>query len=277
MDNKLLNEFKFTQELINQGLMYLKTYTWQILAAFVLLAIGYWVGGKAQKVIIKIGQKKKMDPTLLGFLASLTRIILLIFTILVALTKLGITIAPLIAALGAGIFGATLAIQAPVANYAAGLAIIIMRPFKLGDNITIQGRYGEVEDITLGITFLRTEDGERIQIPNKFIVGEIVHNSNQNRLVESVVGISYSNNPEKAIQIIKEELIKSKYVGKEAHFNVGILEFGDSSINLSYRYKVPGPKFFEAQFQVNSAIFEAFKNQSIEIPFPQRVVTLQKD
>jgi small conductance mechanosensitive channel len=277
MDNKILNELKFTQELINQGLTYLKTYTWQILAASVLLAIGYWVGGKAQKIVIKIGQKRKMDPTLLGFLASLARIILLIFATLVALTKLGITIAPLIAALGAGIFGATLAIQAPVANYAAGLAIIIMRPFKLGDNITIQGRYGEVEEITLGVTYLKTEDGERIQIPNKFIVGEIMHNSHGNRLVDTIVGISYSNDPQKAIAIIKTELEKSDFVGKEGYFKVGILEFGDSSVNLSYRYKVPGQKFFEAQFQVNSAIFTAFKTNAIEIPFPQSVVTLQKN
>lgn len=277
MPTDIEKEFEFVQGLLNQGIEFVQTYSWQLVAAVIIVAIGWLISNKIHNLIIKFGQKQgKLDETLLSFLASLGRAAILIFTLLITLNKLGITIAPLIAAISAGIFGATFAIQAPVANYAAGLAIIVMRPFKLRDVITIQGRTGRVEEITLAMTFLSTEDGEQIQVPNKFIMGEILKNSGNVVLVEGVVGVSYDSDPAKAIELIESILKENKTIDQEKPITVGIDKFGDSSIDIAYRFRVPAEQLHEVKFAVNGNIFLKLKEAQIEIPFPQRVITMKQ-
>ena len=128
------------------------------------------------------------------------------FAFIVTIGKFGITIAPLIAALAATAFGASFATQSPLANYGAGLVIILTRPFVVGNTIKVTDVSGIVDEVKLGATILTDEDGVKITIPNKHIVGEIIHNSRERRIVEEIVGISYDSDPEKAIQIIKEAL-----------------------------------------------------------------------
>lgn len=277
MAKDIAEEFEFLEGLLNTGVEYVQTYSWQILAALVIILVGYFISNRVHKLVMKVGSKSKLDQTLLSFLASLARMSVLAFTLLITLNKLGITIAPLIAAVSAGIFGATFAIQAPVANYAAGLAIIIMRPFKLDEVVTIQGYCGRVEQINLAMTLLRTEDGEQVQIPNKFIMGEILLNSGDVRLVEGNIGICYNSDPDEAIDIIKTIISAGKEVDHDKEVSVGIASFGDSSIDISYRYRVKAEQFHQVQFLINSEIFGAFKEANIEIPFPQRVVTLKQD
>lgn len=276
MAKDIAEEFEFLEGLVNTGIEYVQTYSWQILAALIIILVGYFASNRVHKLVMKLGSKSKLDQTLLSFLASLARMSVLAFTLLITLNKLGITIAPLIAAVSAGIFGATFAIQAPVANYAAGLAIIIMRPFKLEEVVTIQGHCGRVEEITLAMTLLRTEDGELVQIPNKFIMGEILINSGDVRLVEGSIGISYDSEPAEAINIIKSLLTECEDINREKEITVGIASFGDSAIDISYRYRVKAEKFHQVQFHINSKIFTALQEAKIEIPFPQRVVTLKQ-
>lgn len=276
MAKDIVEEFKFLEGILNTGIEFVQTYSWQILAAIIIVIIGYFVSNRIHKLVMKLGSKSKIDQTLLSFLASLARVSVLVFTLLITLNKLGITIAPLIAAVSAGIFGATFAIQAPVANYAAGLAIIIMRPFKLDEVVTIQGHCGRVEEINLAMTLLRTEDGEQVQIPNKFIMGEILLNSGDVRLVEGSIGISYDSEPDEAIEIINSLINECEDVDHERDITVGIASFGDSSIDISYRYRVKAELYHKVQFHINSEIFDAFKEANIEIPFPQRVVTMKQ-
>jgi len=190
----------------------------------------------------------------------------------VALSKFGITIAPILAALAAGAFGASFAIQGPLSNYGAGLVIIVSRPFVVGDTITVVGVSGVVEAITLGATTLTNLDGVRITIPNKHIVGETLHNSKELHLVEGTVGISYRSNLEEGIGIIRSILDGFQEVLKTPAPLVGIKGFGDSSITIDYRYWVPTKKYFGLRNQVNLALFTRLAEARIEIPFPQREV-----
>ena len=208
------------------------------------------------------------------FIAGVVKTITVIFVVIIALGKFGISIAPFIAAIGAIAFGGSLAIQGPLSNYGAGIAIILARQFVVGDTITVQGVYGVVEDIHLAATILTNEDGEKITIPNKHIVGEIFTNSFANRVVESAVGISYNDEPHKAVAIIRQVLAEEKEVASQPAPQIGIDEFADSAIAIKMRYWVPTTKFFETKFRVNMAIYDALKAGKITIPFPQRDVHL---
>jgi len=125
--------------------------------------------------------------------------------------------------------------------------------------------------------FKRKEDTDLatktpITIPNKHIVGEIIHNSEERKIVEEMVGISYDSDPEKAIQIIKDVLETFQEISMEPPPQIGIQEFGDSSINIGLRYWIPTNKYFKTLYQVNLSVYKHLKSKNIEIPFPQRDV-----
>ena len=178
--------------------------------------------------------------------------------------------------MGAGVFGATFAIQAPVANLAAGFVILIARPFKIGDTIAIQNQYGVVENIKLAQTVLVDEDGVKIFIPNKHVIGESVQNSEEFRMMESSVGISYSSDPSVAISLVQNALSDIELLVKNKPPQVGIEQFGASSITISWRCWVPSDKFHELLFASNKCVFEVLKANGIQIPFPQMDVTIKK-
>ena len=189
---------------------------------------------------------------------------------IVVLGKFGITMTPFIAAIGAVAFGSSLALAGSLSNYGAGLTIIITRPFVVGNTIAVQGVSGVVEEVGLAATHLSTEDGERITIPNKHIVGEILTNSFENKVVEIAIGISYDDDPQKAIGIIQETLQKIPDIVNEPAPQIGIEEFADSSVNIGMRYWVPTKQYFQTLYQANLAVYTALNKAEIAIPFPQR-------
>jgi small conductance mechanosensitive channel len=179
--------------------------------------------------------------------------------------------------IGAAAFGATYALQGPLSNYGAGFSIILGRPFVVGDTINVAGVFGVVESVKLAHTDLITEDGVMITIPNKHIVGEIMHNSKEFRIIEGMVGISYSDDPEKAINAIKETISKIDGITADPAPQIGVENFGDSSVDIGYRYWVPTQKYFETMHTVNLAVFNSIKEAGITIPFPQREVLVTKN
>jgi len=265
-------EIKTVQKLVNMIIDFFVNYSFQVIGAILVLIIGVLVARSVASFLLKLFERKDLDVTLSKFTAAAVKGIISGFAIIIALGKFGITIAPFIAALAAMAFGASFAIQAPLANYGAGLVIILTRPFVVGDTITVTGVSGVVDEITLGATTLTDEDGVKITIPNKHIVGEIIHNSQEKRIVEEIVGISYDSDPEKAIQIIKEALNEFEDISKEPPPRVGIQKFGDSSIDIGLRYWIPSQKYFKTLYQVNLAVYKQLKARDIEIPFPQRDV-----
>jgi small conductance mechanosensitive channel len=266
------DEIKTAQKIVNIIIDFFANYSFQVIGAILILVIGFLVARSVASFLVKLFERKNLDVTLSKFTAAAVKGIIIGFAIIIALGKFGITIAPFIAALAAMAFGASFAIQGPLANYGAGLVIILTRPFVVGNTITVSGVSGIVEEVNLGATILKDEDGVKITIPNKHIVGEILHNSEEKRIVEEIVGISYDSNPEKAIQIIKEALNEFQEISKEPPPQVGIQKFGDSSIEIGLRYWIPTQKYFKTLYQVNLAVYKQLKAKDIEIPFPQRDV-----
>jgi small conductance mechanosensitive channel len=266
------DDIKTAQKIVNIIIDFFANYSFQVIGAILILVIGFLVARSVTSFLEKLFERKNLDVTLSKFTAAAVKGIIIGFAIIIALGKFGITIAPFIAALAAMAFGASFAIQGPLANYGAGLVIILTRPFVVGNTITVSGVSGIVEEVNLGATILKDEDGVKITIPNKHIVGEILHNSEEKRIVEEIVGISYDSNPEKAIQIIKEALNEFQEISKEPPPQVGIQKFGDSSIEIGLRYWIPTQKYFKTLYQVNLAVYKQLKAKDIEIPFPQRDV-----
>jgi small conductance mechanosensitive channel len=198
------NQIEQVQVMVNKVTEFFVAYSFQVVGAVIILIAGFIIGKWVSNLIEKLCRKKNLDVTLSGFLASIGKIIVISFALIIAMNKFGITIAPFIALIGAAAFGATYALQGPLSNYGAGLSIIVGRPFIVGDTINVAGVFGVVKSVKLAFTDLITEDGVTITIPNKHIVGEILHNSKEFRIIEGSVGISYGDDPEKAIKVIQD-------------------------------------------------------------------------
>ncbi len=253
------------------------TYSFQIFGAFIILALGVIVARKVGNLVMKLCERKELDITLSRFAASTSKLIIIVMVAVIALGKVGISVAPFIAAIGALGLGAGLAMQGLLSNYGAGLNIILTRPFVVGDTIRVKGVAGLVKEVHLAYTVLADEDDVHITIPNKHIIGEIIHNSNTDSLAEETVGIAYDSDPEKAIAVIRKALEETEKVNTERAPQVGIEDFADSSINIGIRFWAPTSHYFDTRYRANAAIFEALKVAAIEIPFPQREVRILKD
>lgn len=270
MDKELAYVNQFYMKVIE----FLANYSFQIIGALIIVTIGWFLSKYVFNVLMKFFEQHDFDLTLAKFAANGVRILILGAMIVVAIGKLGISIAPFIAAVGAVFLTAGLAIQGSVANYAAGISLIITRPFKIGDTILINKVYGEVEEIRLAYTTLRTEDEELITVPNKNMIGEVIVNSFKYRVVESRVGISYDADAEVAIALIQGVIEGFENVSTETKAIVGIEKFGESAVEIGVRYWVPTRSYFKTQFEVNLAIYKALKEAKITIPYPQREIRI---
>jgi small conductance mechanosensitive channel len=261
----------------DRAITYLVDYSFQMIGATIILVAGFFLGNWVAVAVGKLCEKRGLDVTLRHFLSSFAKIMVIAFAVIMALSKFGITIAPFIAAIGAAAFGATYALQGPLSNYGAGLAIILGRAFLVGDTIAVAGVFGVVEEVTLAHTTLLTEDGVKITVPNKHIVGEILHNSGEHRIVESSVGIGYDADPTKAISVITQALAGFPQIQSGPAPQIGIEDFRDSAVAIGYRYWAPTQRYIETMHGVNLAVYQALGRAGIRIPFPQRVVTMAKD
>jgi len=253
-------------------------YSFQIFGAFIILLMGVLAARKISNIVLKLCERKKLDVTLSRFFGVAVRITIIARVALIALGKVGFSVTPFVAAIGALSLGAGLAMQGLLSNYGAGLNIILARPFIVGDTIRVQGVAGQVKEVHLAFTLLTDEDDMEITIPNKHIVGEIIHNSHTDTLAEETVGVAYDSDLDKAIAVIRQALEKTDKVSKERMPLVGIEDFADSSINIGIRFWAPTRHYFETRYRANAAIFKALQAAGITIPFPQQEIRiLNKD
>jgi len=249
-------------------------YSFQLVGAFIIFIFGYYLAGKIAKGVLTLCEKQKLDITLSRFLANASKMVIVIFITIIALGKLGISVTPFIAAIGAISLGAGLALQGLLANYAAGFNIIIVRPFVVGDTIMVQGVTGVVEEVLLAYTIIKDQDNVEITIPNKHIVGEILHNSKHDSLLELSVGIAYQHNPIEVVKLLTDTIEALDIVGQQKHPQVGIDEFSDSAITIAIRLWTPTVNLYQAKYKAYEAIYIALEKAEIKIPFPQRDVHL---
>jgi len=253
---------------------FITNYSSQIIGAIIIFILGLIASKYIQKYTLKLLLKTSMDETISGFIANFIRFTVVTMMAILALGKLGISIGPFIAALGAVSLTAGLALQGSVSNFAACVVLIATKPFKIGDTIKMHDVYGEVKEIKLAYTILINEDKEQITIPNKYMIGDVLINSYSYRLVEGVVGISYDSDAKKTITLIKDLISTCSDTSSNQEPIVGIEKFGDSSIEIAYRYWAASDKFFKTQYEVNMKVLDALKTANITIPFPQREIKI---
>lgn len=244
---------------------FLVTYAFQIAGAVIILVAGLVVGNWVARALLRVQERRHVDITLRQFLAGLARVVVIGLFVVIALGKLGVSMTPLIAAIGGLAVGTSFAIQGPVSNYGAGLVLILTRMFKVGDTISVQGCAGVVADISLSTTRLVAEDGEDIIIPNKHIVGEIHRNSYGRRLVEGRIGIDPEGDIPRACAIITG-VVQDRTRALEAPAPlVGIEAFEDDMIVVGYRYWAASARYFETLYAVNDAIHTALDAAGIHL------------
>ena len=174
-------DIQAAQKIVDIVIDFFVSYSFQVAGAIVILIAGWLIARSVSSLLSDLMIKKGFEVTLSKFISSVLKFIIIGFAVLIAFGKFGITVAPFIAALAAMAFGASLAIQGPLSNYGSGLAIIFTRPFIVGNTISVVGVSGVVEEVTLGATIITDEDGIKITIPNKHIMGEIIQNSEDSR------------------------------------------------------------------------------------------------
>jgi len=270
-------EIQQAKEIYRLMTEFIVNYSFQILGAMLILLAGFFVANKVSKLVGGVCERNHLDVTLSRFLSGVTKIVIIAMVAVVALGKLGISIGPFVAAVGAVSLGAGLAVQGLLSNYGAGLAIIMTRPFVVGDTISIQGVTGVVQEVRLANVLLVDEDDVQITIPNKHIVGEIIRNSHGYSLIELSVGISYGNDPQRAVEVIQSALQTITAIHERRPPLVGIDRFGDNGIDLGLRFWGPTRKLFQLRYEVNQRVHLALKEAGISIPFPQREVRLFRE
>ncbi len=251
-------------------------YSFRVLGGILILFVGWIIAKFICRLAHDFFLKHKVDVTVTKFLVATIRLVVMAFAVLIALGKFGIEIAPFIAGLSVVGFGTSFALQGPLSNYAAGASLIFTKPFKVGDIIEVVGEIGEVEDMTLPRTLLRTLDDTVVVIPNKHIIGEIIHNYSGQKKIDVKVGVGYKTNVEKAIELIRKIINNDNRILHPNNVKVGILEFADSSINLYARIWCKQAEYWDVLFDINKHIFEEFKKNNIEIPFPQRDIHIHE-
>lgn len=267
-------EIKSLQKFYTIVIEFLTNYSFQVIGALIIILIG-WFGAKyVYAILMRLFASHHLDITLAKFIANVAKVLVFAAMSVVALGKIGISIAPFVAAIGAASLTAGLALQGSVANYAAGILLIVSRPFKVGDTLSVAGVYGVVEEIKLSYTVLRNEDEELITVPNKKMIGDILVNSFEYRIVESRIGIAYDSDPAKAISMIQDVLASFDEISKKQAPIVGIATFGESSIDIGLRYWLPTKRFFKVQYDVNLAIYNALRAHHVVIAYPQREIRI---
>lgn len=244
------------------------------LTAVVILTIGFfvarWIAGLVQRWIEKV----RLEPPVQMLILRLVRLVVMGMFLVLALTNLGVELLPLIAGLGVAGAGIALALQGVLGNLAAGLTIIFTRPFRVGEYVSMVGEEGRVEAIELFVTRLSHPDLSSVIIPNRKIVGEILHNYGTLRQLDVIVGVAYSTDLTQALAVINEVLERNPRVLKDPAPVVRVSLLADSSINIAVKPWVKVPDYGPASGEVNQGIVEAFRRRGISIPFPQREVRM---
>jgi small conductance mechanosensitive channel len=267
-------EIEQVSEIYQIIITFFTNYSFQLVGALLVFFLGYYIAVKISNATLRLCERQKLDVTLSRFIASTMKMVVVIMVIIVALSKLGISIAPLVAVIGALSLGAGLALQGLLSNYAAGFNIIFVRPFVVGDTIKVLGVTGVVKEVQLAYTIIYDENNAKITIPNKHIVGEVLHNSSKDTLLTLSVGISYNDNPIEVIKLVEQTLSQLDIFTDEVKMQIGIDEFADSAINIGIRLWIPTSSLYATKYSAYQAIYLAFENESITIPFPQRDVHL---
>ena len=245
-----------------------------LVTAILIFFVGKWIVNLVVRAILRAMQKGDMDVTLRRFIANLARALLMVFVIIAAIDHLGIQAASLIALLGAAGLAVGLALQGSLSNFAAGVLIVLFRPYKVGDWIEGGGVSGAVEEVQILTTVLKTGDNKRVIIPNSQIMGSTITNysANDTRRVDLVVGVSYNDDLDQVRKELESLVAADDRILDEPAVTIAVSELADSSVNFVVRPWVKTSDYWGVFFSLTEAIKKRFDEVGISIPFPQQDV-----
>jgi len=246
----------------------------KVLVAMLIIIAGFYVGRWVGKAADSGLNKFHLEPPVRELLVRMVRVLVLALFAIMALQNLGVELLPLIAGLGVAGAGIALAMQGVLSNIVAGLTIIFTRPFRVGEYISIVGEEGRVEDISMFSTVLSHPDLSQLVIPNRKIVGEILHNYGEIRQLDIAVNVAYDTDLDRALAVVNELLQAHPRTLKDPLPIVAVSTLASFSITISVKPWVGVPDYIQVRGEVNKAIVEAFRSRDIVIPLPQQEVRL---
>jgi small conductance mechanosensitive channel len=246
----------------------------KLLVAIIIMVAGVFVGRWVGNILAGGLRKFDMEPPVRDLLVRIAKILVLGIFMIMALQNLGVELLPLIAGLGVAGAGVALAMQGVLGNMVAGLTIIFTKPFRVGEYISIIGVEGRVETVDIFSTTLTHSDMSRVVVPNRKIVGEILHNYGKIRQLDLEVGVAYGTDLNKAISSINDILKNNPLILKDPVPVIAASMLADSSIRIAVKPWTNVNDFVQAGGEINQAIVENFRGSSIVIPFPQREVRM---
>ncbi len=251
-------------------------YGLRVLGALAILIVGRIVAGIVKRVIEQVLAKARTDATLVSFVGHLSYWAMLVFVILAALNQVGVQTTSFIAVIGAAGLAVGLALQGSLANFAAGVLLIIFRPFKVDDLIEGAGVLGVVQEIQIFTTLLRTPDNKAVIVPNAKLTGDNIINYSRNgtRRVDLVIGVSYQDDILKVKRITEEVLAADERVLKDPAPTVAVCELADSSVNFAVRPWCRIADYWDVYFGITEKLKLRYDAEGITIPFPQQDVHL---
>ncbi|MFZ0827398.1 MAG: mechanosensitive ion channel family protein [Verrucomicrobiia bacterium] len=253
---------------------YVISHSGALVSALAVVVVGFIVAGWLGKLMNRWLERKAMEPPMRKLLVRVVRLLIFALALVVALGTAGMDVTALIAGVGVAGVGVGLALQGVLGNLVAGLTIIFTKPFRFGQYIEIAGVQGQVTSIELFTTTLLHSDQSQIVIPNRKIIGEILHNYGHVRQLDLSVSVAYGTNITNALNVVRTVLSRNPRVLKEPAPVVGVTLLADSSINIAIKPWTAVADYGPAQAEIYQAIAEQFRANSISIPFPQREIRM---
>lgn len=242
--------------------------------ALAVLVVGWMVAGSVGGFVRRRMLKaKNMDPTLAGFVSSLVKWVILLATLIAVLELFGVKATSLVAVLGAATLAIGLALQGTLSDLAAGVMLVLFRPYRVGQFVDIDGTSGTVKDLNLFVTELATPDNVQIIMPNGKAWGAVITNFSAHdvRRVDLTFNIDYSDNADQAMAIILETIAADACAHKDPAPWARVVNLGDSSVDLGVRIWCDASDYWELKFAMTKAVKEAFDAGGISIPYPHAV------
>ena len=246
----------------------------KLLVAIFIMTVGFFVAGWIARMPDRGLHRLDLEPPVRQLLTRVARVLVVALFVIMALQNLGVELLPLIAGLGVAGAGIALATQGVLSNMVAGLTIIFTKPYRVGEYIAIAGVEGQVEAITLFNTALTHPDRSRIIVPNRKVVGEILHNYGKIRQSEIQVGVAYESNLPRALDAIRDLVQANPRVLAEPAPVIQVVSLADSAVQIAIKPWVAVGDYIAVAGELNLSLVEQLRQRGIAIPFPQREVRL---
>lgn len=268
------------QEVIDQLIAVVTSYGLDVVGAIAILVVGWMLAGWAKRTMTKaLMRVKSIDDMLTGFFSSLVKYVILAFTVVAVLNRFGIETTSLVAVLGAAGLAIGLALQGTLSNVAAGVMLLMFRPYKVGDFIEGAGLAGTVKATGLFTTDMATGDNIHIVVPNSQLWGAAIRNfsHHKTRRVDLTVGIGYGDDIDKAMDVIKRIARDDTRIHGDPEPFVAVANLGDNAVELVVRVWVDAGDYWGVKFDMTKTIKQTFDKEGISFPFPQRDVHIYQE